>query len=202
MDDEAREQAFVNAMVTEHFVLQSMSAATISEANGRASLYMLSLSTSVVALAFALQAAEDAFAPFAAAILPTLFLLGCFTIVRLVDTSIENVRCLRSIASIRQYYASLTPDASEFFPTTGNVARDAQHAVGYRSDRLSLWFTLAAMVGTVNAALGGTMLALFVDGVLGASRTLAFALGIAVAVILALGTVSFERRRFNVVLDN
>lgn len=196
MDDNARETAFMSALVTEHFALQSMAAATINEANGRASLYLLSLSTSVVALAFALQSSADVFAPFAAAILPTLFLLGCFTVVRLVDVSIQNVVCLRSIVRIRRFYGALTPYAAEYFPTTGDIMTDTQDMLGYRKSRMSLWFTLAAMIGTVNAVLGGTMVTLLVAGVAHASRALAFALGAAVAVVLATGAVALEQRRF------
>jgi hypothetical protein len=36
MNDDGRQQAFMSALVTEHFVLQSAPGATISEASGRA----------------------------------------------------------------------------------------------------------------------------------------------------------------------
>lgn len=49
-----------------------------------------------------------------AAFLPALFLLGLFTVYRLVDTGIENQQYLTGIARIRGYYRTLTP--STFIP--------------------------------------------------------------------------------------
>lgn len=54
----------------------------------RASLYILSLSSSLVALGFASRSPE-VFVPFIAIVLPALFLLGVFTAVRLVDSRLE-----------------------------------------------------------------------------------------------------------------
>lgn len=58
MDQQAREQAFMSALVTEHFAQQSAASATISESSSRASLYLLSLSSSLVALGFATQSRQ------------------------------------------------------------------------------------------------------------------------------------------------
>jgi hypothetical protein len=82
---------FMSALVTEHFVLQSAASNTVSEAGARASLYMIALSSSLVALGFASQSPR-ALVPFAAAVLPAVFLLGLFTVVRLVDTGVENLQ--------------------------------------------------------------------------------------------------------------
>jgi hypothetical protein len=51
MDERTRESAFMSALVTEHFVLQSAASTTISEASARASLYVFSLSSALVAIA-------------------------------------------------------------------------------------------------------------------------------------------------------
>jgi hypothetical protein len=51
MGEQARESAFMSALVTEHFVLQSAASTTISEASARASLYVFSLSSALVAIA-------------------------------------------------------------------------------------------------------------------------------------------------------
>jgi hypothetical protein len=40
MDEQTRQQAFVTALVTEHFVQGSARAATITESNGRAAIYL------------------------------------------------------------------------------------------------------------------------------------------------------------------
>jgi hypothetical protein len=50
--------AFLTALTTEHFVLQTAAGATVSEAATRASLYLLSLSSSLVAMGFAAHSQE------------------------------------------------------------------------------------------------------------------------------------------------
>ena len=90
MDEQARRTAFMSALVTEHFVLQSVASTTVGEAGSRASLYVFSLSSSLVAMGF--TAETDAFPTLVAAVLPALFVLGWFTVVRLVDTSVGSYR--------------------------------------------------------------------------------------------------------------
>lgn len=53
MDDDARQQALLTALTTEHFVLQTARSTTVSEANGRSSLYLTSVSSALVALGIA-----------------------------------------------------------------------------------------------------------------------------------------------------
>jgi hypothetical protein len=88
MDEPARQQAFVTALVTEHFVQASARAATITESNGRAAIYLSAVSSGLVAFGFLAQG-PGRLDPFVAAVLPALFILGVFTFVRLVQTSIE-----------------------------------------------------------------------------------------------------------------
>ena len=114
MDDKEQQTAFMSALVTEHFVLQTAASATVNEAGARTSLYVLTLSSSLVAMGF-LSRSTDTLLTFAAAVLPALFVLGLFTIVRLVDAGVENLQCLRGIARIRGYYRTLTPDAAVLF---------------------------------------------------------------------------------------
>ena len=72
MDDKEQHSAFMSALVTEHYVLQAAATATISEAAARASLYVYSLSSALVAMGFASRS-SDGFRPFAAAVLPAVF---------------------------------------------------------------------------------------------------------------------------------
>ena len=50
-----RQTAFMSALVTEHFVLQTAASATVTEAASRTSLYVFSLSSSLVAMGFVSQ---------------------------------------------------------------------------------------------------------------------------------------------------
>jgi hypothetical protein len=55
MDEPTRQQAFVTALVTEHFVQASARAATITESNGRAAIYLSAVSSGLVAFGFLAQ---------------------------------------------------------------------------------------------------------------------------------------------------
>jgi hypothetical protein len=65
MDDKDQPGALMSALTTEHFVLQSALSANTGEVGTRASLYLFSLSSSLVALGFASQS-PDLFVPFLA----------------------------------------------------------------------------------------------------------------------------------------
>lgn len=184
----------LTALTTEHFVLQSMAATATSEAGSRCSLYLMTLSSSLVAFGFTAQASRHAFMLFAAAVLPTLFLLGCFTVERLVDTTITNINCLRRIARIRRYYAQLSAQGGYYFPGTGDEAQDSIHMIGTRASRGRLWFTMASIIAVVNAAVAGSGIALALTAATvptaGAVPT-----GVLVAGICAGAAVRYQRRR-------
>ena len=82
MDTDERRAAFMSAMTTEHVVMQTVIGVTISESGQRASIYMVSLSSSLVAMGFVAQS-PGAFVPFVATVLPAVFVLGIFTIMRM-----------------------------------------------------------------------------------------------------------------------
>jgi hypothetical protein len=106
MADEQDSPAFMSALVTEHFALHSAASTTVSESGSRVAIYLSSLSSGLVALGFA-SSSHRAFAALAFTVLPTIFVLGCFTVVRLVETSVLNIVSQRRIELIRRYYASL-----------------------------------------------------------------------------------------------
>jgi hypothetical protein len=68
--------ALISALPTEHYVLQSAISANTSEVGTRASLYLFSLSSSLVALGFASRSPE-LFVPFVAIVLPRSSSSGC-----------------------------------------------------------------------------------------------------------------------------
>jgi hypothetical protein len=70
-----------SAPVTEHFVLQSAASSTISESDSRVAIYLSSLSSGLVAIGFA-SSSPHALAALTFSVLPTVFILGCFTVVR------------------------------------------------------------------------------------------------------------------------
>jgi hypothetical protein len=76
------------------------------------------VSGALIAFGFIAQS-ELRLAPFVAAVLPALFVLGELTFVALLRDSFQNVEFLRRIQKIRGYYRGLVPEAEEFFDPPG-----------------------------------------------------------------------------------
>jgi hypothetical protein len=160
LDGPARAGAFITAVTTEHFALQSAASTTVTEASSRASLYVLTLSSSLVAIGFTVN--TDGFGPLVATILPVIVMLGIFTTVRLVDTGVQNLQLLSSIAHIRTYYRTLAADAATYFPArAGDDTADAFASMALKRRPATALFTIASMVSLINsvvAAAGATLL--------------------------------------------
>ena len=191
MADEKPPAEFISALGTEYFVLQSTASSTISESGSRVSIYLSALASGLVALGFS-SSSPRAFASLAFTVLPTVFVLGWFTIVRLTDTSVANIISLRRMERIRAYYATLAPVAPPYF--------GADEVTSVRYGRWSFLFTMASMVIMVNCVLGGATVALLFD--LGVKVPLPGAAGIGVAAGLVLLAVSlrYEHRRLTPVV--
>ena len=199
MDDEQSHAAFMSALTTEHFVLQTAANATVSEAAARASLYVFSLSSALVALGFASQS-PDVFVPFIAIVLPAMFVLGVFTVLRLVDTALENMRCLAGIARIRRYYRGLSPEAAVYFAAYHGRWPEGHSDPSLRLGPLMAFLsTSASMIAFINSVVAGVGVALLAGDRLGADQTaLAMSLGVGLAVVLIVTFVMYERWRFRI----
>jgi hypothetical protein len=162
VDDQQPSQAFITALVTEHFVLQSARATTVSEAVGRSAVYLASVSGALVAFGFLTQTGHR----FAVVglVLPALVILGVFTFVRLVETSVENLVFLKRIEAIRGFYATLDPVAPRFFPSRADFgAATALASTGMRAGPSEMLFTTASMVGAITSMLIGAGAAVLTD---------------------------------------
>ena len=107
----------LTALTTELFTLQGARAQTMSESSARASLYIVAVSSTLVALGFVTQLSEigDVFNVFALTVLPTLYVLGAVTFVRLVECSAEDFRYGLAINRIRAYYKEIAGDRADLF---------------------------------------------------------------------------------------
>jgi hypothetical protein len=139
---------------TEHFNLQTARAITVSEANGRASIYLAALSGNLVALAFIGQMSQlgTEFYAFALILLPVLAFVGVVTFVRLVQASIEDMAYAHRIARLRNFYLQLSPELEPYLV----VPRGPHSAAPCHPDNLvpSAWqltLTTAGMVAVVNS---------------------------------------------------
>jgi hypothetical protein len=99
-------QRLLTALTTEHFTLQGARSSTISEAGARSALFLGSVSSTLIAIGFIASVAGDTelFHAFVLVVLPTLYFVGIFTWMRLVESSVEDIFYGRAINRIRNHY--------------------------------------------------------------------------------------------------
>jgi hypothetical protein len=194
--EEVDRQALLTALTTEHFTLQGARGSTVSESTARASLFVGALSTTLVALGFIAQASGvgSAFNVFALVALGTLYMLGTFTFVRLVESSVEDIAYGRAINRIRAYYRELAGAETRWFlfPAHDDTRGVLANMGMTRPSRFQLQFTLAGMVAVLTAVVGGGALA-FLAGVLGAPLGAAAGIGGAAAIVSLVAHSRWQR---------
>jgi len=155
-------QELLTALTTEHFTLQGARAQTASESASRASLFILSVSSALVALGFLGQRpqSDQTFEVFALIVLPTLYLLGVFTFVRVVECGAEDYRYGVAINRIRHYYKEIAGDEARLFLLSGHddgrgvFANAAVPAEGRKQ-----FFTFATVIAVIDSVIGGSTVA-------------------------------------------
>jgi hypothetical protein len=164
MAEDFSRQELLTALTTEHFTLQGARSQTVGESAARSSLYLGSVSSALIALGFVSEVSEggDAFQLFALAALPTLYFLGLFTFVRLVESSVEDLLYGRAINRIRHYYLELAGSERRYFMMGGSddVPGVLSNMGLGRGPRWQLFATTASMVSVVNSVVGGSCVAI------------------------------------------
>jgi hypothetical protein len=159
MDKYSERTTLLSALTTEHFILQTANNSTYSEASARSTLYVMALSSSVVAMGF-VAGSTDLLVPFAAISLPAVFLLGVFTVVRLVESALESMQCLSGIARIRGYYRTLGREAARHFASEYGRWPEAEPPALRFGPALAFFGTTAAMIAVINNVVAGVGIAL------------------------------------------
>jgi hypothetical protein len=190
-----RPTAFYNALLTEHFVLESARSITVSESSSRSALYLTTVSSSLVAFGFL---AHTPFAPaFLAAVLPAVVLLGIFTYERLVETSLEDMAALAAMQRIRRFYGGLLPGAGQYFDMPrGRHAANELLDIGRAPSWHRLLFTMSSAIGFVNSIVGGAGVAIVVDE-LWAGDVVSVTSGVVTAVLFAAGHLAYQARAYS-----
>jgi hypothetical protein len=131
--------------------LQTGRAITVSEANGRVSVYLAALSSALVALAFIGQMSRlgAAFYTFALILLPVLAFVGVVTFLRLVQSSVEELAYAHRIALLRTYYLQVSPELEQYFVVVRRTHAMAPFDAGPSAWQLTL--TAAGTVAVVNS---------------------------------------------------
>jgi hypothetical protein len=171
---EVDRQALLTALTTEHFGLAGARAQTTGESSARAALYISAVSSTLVALGFIGQITEvgDAFDVFALTALPTLYVLGLFTFIRVVENGVEDLMLGRAINRIRNYYLDLAGDDRRYFMLSGHDdALGVMKNMGVALERRQQYFTTGSMIAVINSVVGGAAVAIaigaFTDAPLG-----------------------------------
>ena len=197
MDEEARQRVLMSALTTEHLVLQTAASSLNIEASARSSLYMLALSSCLVAIGFTSRS-PDVFIPLVASVLPAVFLLGIFTVVRLVDASLEYMQHLKSIARIRNYYRTISPEAAAYFAADSGRWPETKSIPTLRLGPLFAYLsTIASMIAFVNNVVAGAGITILASNLLDRDRAwLAPPIGIISVVLLTITFLIYQRWRF------
>lgn len=190
----------VSFATTEHFNLQTARAATVSEANGRASLYLGALSSNLIALAFIGQTSQlgTAFYAFALILLPVLAFVGVVTFERLVQLSIEDIAYAQRIARLRAFYLDVAPELESFLLVVSR--RRAEDLLHHERLRPTAWqhtLTTAGMVAVVNSVVIGACVGLAVTMLPIGFLVVALAAG----AIAGLAALSIQRRHHRRAID-
>jgi hypothetical protein len=187
-------QALLTALTTEHFTLQGARSQTVGESAARSSMYMFSVSSTLIALGFVSQVSQggEVFQLFALTVLPTLFFLGLVTFGRLVQSSIEDIRYGRAINRIRHYYMELAGDRGRYFLMSSNDdPRGVLSNMGLEGGSpWQLFFGTASAVSVVNSVVGAGAIAI----VLGATLHLTLAVAAAAGVVFLAASVAVHMR--------
>jgi hypothetical protein len=140
------------------------------------------------------------FLPFVSVVIPAIFLLGLFTVMRLVDTSLENMQYLASIARIRSHYRSLGPEAAALFAADlGRWPEAVQSTPALRLGSLLAHLgTTASMIAVTNNVLAGVGVMMLAKNLLNKNHAwLAIPIGLASAVLLTVAFLVYQRWRFS-----
>lgn len=152
------EEAILQCLTTEHFTLQTARAATVSETNGRSSMFISALSGAIVALAFIGQSSGLGlpFFVFAATLLLPLLFLGVVTFARTVESAMEYMVYARGMSRLRHYYVEMAPEIRPYFilsvndDVIGTLSNTRQ-----RPTHRQMFMTTAGAIAVIDSVIAG-----------------------------------------------
>jgi hypothetical protein len=181
--------ASVTFVTTEHFTLQGARAQTISEANGRMSVFLGAVSGGLIALGLMANAVHvgTAFYALALSLLPTLCFVGLVTFNRVLQNGLEDLMYVERIACLRGFYFEHAPELDAYLLSVPPERRLAiEGAGGGGGGWWQHFLTVAGMAAVITSVLAGASVALLAAAMADHSLAGALAAGGAVAVV-ALG---------------
>jgi hypothetical protein len=200
MADEPDRQQLLTALTTEHFGLAGARAQATGESSSRAALYISSVSSTLVALGFIGQITEvgDTFKIFALTALPTLYVLGLFTFVRVTENGVEDLMMGRAINRIRNYYLEVAGEEARYFMLSGHDdALGVMRNMGVSLERRQQYFTTGSMIAVINSVVGGAAVAIAVGTFTSAPLGVCTAIGGVVAIASLIRMMRAENRMYH-----
>jgi hypothetical protein len=190
------EPHILTSLTTEHFGLAGARSQAAGESASRSSLYLGSVSSTLVGLGLTAQVSRGGriFDVFALVALPTLYVLGLFTFIRLVELGIEDFLLGRAINRIRRYYLERAGDAARYYMLSGNDdALGVMANMGLAPGPRQLYFTMAVAIAVVNSVVGGAAVALAVGVAFSTSLGIAAVPGALAAVTSVAFALRYQR---------
>src|ERR671923_1376226 len=195
--DDVDAAQLLTALTTEHFTLQGARSQTMSESSARASIYVFSVSSALVALGFVAQISEvgDVFNVFALTVLPTLYVLGSITYVRMVECGAEDFRYGMAINRIRGYYKELAGERANLFLLSGHDdPRSVFANMSLMVENRTPLFAFSSAIVVINGVVGGTAIAVALGALVDASLAIATAAGAVTAIASILAWIRYADR--------
>jgi hypothetical protein len=182
----------ITIMTTEHYNLQMGRSMSISETNGRSSLFVGAVSSGLVALAFVGQLSHlgTAFFVFSLVVLPTLFLMGLITFERMRQSGSADVIYARGINRIRHLYLEYAPQMQPYFILSAHDDREGMFGQeAMRNSWVQGFLSIATMIAIINSVLIGSFV-----GLLLAAFTFPLWVCSSVGGVVFLGSVALHER--------
>jgi hypothetical protein len=194
--------ARLQILSTEHWSLLATRSLTWNESFSRSSIFLTTLSGTIIALALAAQATSfgHAFVAFALIVLPVTFFIGLTTFVRLVDVNREDMRWVQGMNRIRHAYIELAPDlepylVAEWHDDEAGVMTTLGSPPGTHGWYHHVIATTPGVVGVVDAVVGGSVAAL-AAAAYGMTVGPSIAIGVGAFLSASAALLIYQRRAF------
>jgi hypothetical protein len=195
MDEKDQRAAFLSALTTEHFVMQTSMGVTINEAQARANTFIGALTGTLVAMGFVTQFA-NVLLPFVATVFPAIFVMGVLTVLRLTDISVESAQAQANIARIRREYRNLGAESEAFFASKfGRWPESPGNPALRLGSTIAYWTSIASMIAAIDALVGAAGVTLILRLTEAAGLSVALLVGAGFAAVVLGAYLSYQKFR-------
>jgi hypothetical protein len=188
--------AWITLLTTEHYALGMQRAATISEVNGRASIFIGAVSAGLIALGFegAGNRHSAGSTVFAVLVLTPLLFLGMVTFGRCLQIAIDDWEFSVRIMRLRAAYAQLIPELAGLL-AEADVDEAEVTMLSGRWQPLQKMLSVAGSIAVLSSVVLGADAGVIAYGAT-ASLAAALCIGAAAGILLVAGTARYQWARW------